>query len=365
MYTASRPRRAEAAHFSTSRKWSRRRSAIERPLPSFCTFPRTARLAPGAMIPLEENPPDTAGLFPRNHVAKVRAGRCRAQVVLCHPGGTAPRGSPVGLAAGVGTLPSRSSARYLTTLSSVELRARPGSEISKNKRRVTVPRRSDDVGGTSRLKRRSNGAEARPLWMEPQAAFSTLLGSHSPPRRLARALMRCLVWIMWIGVTSDFSLIRAGEEKSELRSSGTRVRSPALGGDKWTSRWRKPSRQSCPAAGSTRRSSGRWCRRVAAKRRCYEPRTSGYPVRMAMAVACGRHGSVTSRRKTSASLFDGFFPHGVRRRPNHGVPRAFQEWSSVGLDQRQQHLAAFRPTPHPHTPPPTSQRQRSLAARNS
>ena len=82
---------------------------------------------------------------------------------------------------------------------------------------VTVPASFDDVARNLTAEAaKQAGLKHVTLLEEPQAAFYAWLGTHSPQEAgMLKPGMRCLVVDVG-GGTSDFSLIRAGEEKGEL-----------------------------------------------------------------------------------------------------------------------------------------------------
>ena len=82
---------------------------------------------------------------------------------------------------------------------------------------VTVPASFDDVARNLTVEAaKQAGLKNVTLLEEPQAAFYAWLGTHSPQEAgMLKPGMRCLVVDVG-GGTTDFSLIRAGEEKGEL-----------------------------------------------------------------------------------------------------------------------------------------------------
>jgi hypothetical protein len=193
-------------------------------LPSFLYLPGPHDLAPGAIdLPWKKNPPDTAGLFARNHGAKVPGRQVSsAKSWLCHPG--VDRTAPLLPWAGPPDVPRLSplevSARYLKHLVEAWNAApgrKPADHLEEQTVVVTVPASFDDVARNLTAEAaKQAGLKNVTLLEEPQAAFYAWLGTHSPREAgMLKPGMRCLVVDVG-GGTSDFSLIRAGEEKGEL-----------------------------------------------------------------------------------------------------------------------------------------------------
>ncbi|MBY0461274.1 MAG: Hsp70 family protein, partial [Gemmataceae bacterium] len=193
-------------------------------LPSFLYLPGPHDLAPGAIdLPWKKNPPDTAGLFARNHGAKVPGRQVSsAKSWLCHPG--VDRTAPLLPWAGPPDVPRLSplevSARYLKHLveawNAVPNR-KPEDRLEEQTVVVTVPASFDDVARNLTAEAaKQAGLKHVTLLEEPQAAFYAWLGTHSPQEAgMLKPGMRCLVVDVG-GGTSDFSLIRAGEEQGEI-----------------------------------------------------------------------------------------------------------------------------------------------------
>jgi hypothetical protein len=193
-------------------------------LPSFLYIPGPHDLAPGAIdVPWAKNPPDTAGIFARNHGAKVPGRQVSsAKSWLCHPG--VDRTAPLLPWAGPPDVPRLSplevSAKYLKHILDA-WNAAPGRKAADRLEEqtvvVTVPASFDDVARNLTAEAaKQAGMKNVTLLEEPQAAFYAWLGTHSPQEAgMLKPGMRCLVVDVG-GGTSDFSLIRAGEEKGEL-----------------------------------------------------------------------------------------------------------------------------------------------------
>jgi hypothetical protein len=193
-------------------------------LPSFLYLPGPHDLAPGSVdLPWKTNPPDTAGVFARNHGAKVPGRQVSsAKSWLSHPG--VDRTAPLLPWAGPPDVPRLSplevSARYLKHIVDAWNAApnrKPADHLEEQTVVVTVPASFDDVARNLTAEAaKQAGLKHVTLLEEPQAAFYAWLGTHSPQEAgMLKPGMRCLVVDVG-GGTSDFSLIRAGEEKGEL-----------------------------------------------------------------------------------------------------------------------------------------------------
>jgi len=193
-------------------------------LPSFLYLPGEHDLPAGSTsLPWDKAAVDVVGQFARNHGAKV-PGRLvsSAKSWLCHPGvdRTAPL-LPWGAPPEVTRLsPLAVSARYLKHLvdawNAAPKRA-PEDRLEETPVVLTVPASFDDVARNLTAEAaKMAGLKHVTLLEEPQAAFYCWLGMHPPAEagKLAPG-MRCIV-IDIGGGTSDFSLIRAEEEKGEL-----------------------------------------------------------------------------------------------------------------------------------------------------
>ena len=193
-------------------------------LPSFLYIPGPHDLSPGAIdLPWKKNPPDTAGLFARNHGAKVPGRQVSsAKSWLCHPG--VDRTAPLLPWAGPPDVPRLSplevSAKYLKHIVEAWNAApnrKAADHLESQEVVVTVPASFDDVARNLTAEAaKQAGLKNVTLLEEPQAAFYAWLGTHSPQEAgMLKPGMRCLVVDVG-GGTSDFSLIRAGEEKGEM-----------------------------------------------------------------------------------------------------------------------------------------------------
>jgi molecular chaperone DnaK (HSP70) len=192
-------------------------------LPSFLYLPGQHDLAPGSVaLPWKPDAAFAVGEFARNHGARV-PGRLvsSAKSWLCHPGvdRTAPL-LPWAAPPDVARLsPLEVSARYLRHF--VEgwdhALAKTGQKLEEQTVVLTVPASFDDVARNLTMEAaKQAGLKNVTLLEEPQAAFYCWLGL-SKPEEVGRMKpgMRCVVVDVG-GGTSDFSLIRAAEDKGEL-----------------------------------------------------------------------------------------------------------------------------------------------------
>ena len=193
-------------------------------LPSFLYIPGQHDLPPGSVaLPWDPDAKYAVGEFARNHGAKV-PGRLvsSAKSWLCHPGvdRTAPL-LPWTAPPDVPRLsPLEVSTRYLKHMVASWNHApnrAEGDRLEDQTVVLTVPASFDDTARTLTAEAaKLAGLKNVSLLEEPQAAFYAWLGTHSPQEAgLLKPGMRCLVVDVG-GGTSDFSLIRADEEKGEL-----------------------------------------------------------------------------------------------------------------------------------------------------
>lgn len=197
----------------------------DRPLlPSFLYLPGQHDLPPGSVaLPWEPNATYAVGEFARNHGAKV-PGRLvsSAKSWLCHPGvdRTAPL-LPWTAPPDVPRLsPLEVSTRYLRHMVQAWDHAPNRADEDKLEHQtvvLTVPASFDDVARNLTMQAaKEAGLKNVTLLEEPQAAFYCWLGLSDVHEVTKMAPgMRCLVVDVG-GGTSDFSLIRADEEKGEL-----------------------------------------------------------------------------------------------------------------------------------------------------
>ncbi len=193
-------------------------------LPSFLYIPGPHDLPPGAVaLPWNPNATEAVGVFARNHGAKV-PGRLvsSAKSWLCHPGvdRTAPL-LPWGAPPDVPRMsPLEASAKYLRHMVDAWNHApgrKPEDRLEDQPVVLTVPASFDDVARNLTAEAaKQAGLKNVSLLEEPQAAFYAWLGTHTPAEAgKLKPGMRCLVVDVG-GGTSDFSLIRAGEEQGEI-----------------------------------------------------------------------------------------------------------------------------------------------------
>src|SRR5205823_10433070 len=181
-------------------------------------------LPPGSVaLPWDTSATYAVGEFARNHGAKV-PGRLvsSAKSWLCHPG--VDRTAPLLPWAGPPDVPRLSplevSARYLRHFVEAWNNApnrKPEDRLEDQPVVLTVPASFDDIARNLTAEAaKQAGLKHVTLLEEPQAAFYAWLGTHSPQEAgKLKPGMRCLVVDVG-GGTSDFSLIRAGEEHGEL-----------------------------------------------------------------------------------------------------------------------------------------------------
>ncbi len=209
-------------------------------LPSFLYLPGPHDLPAGATaLPWDATAADVVGQFARTHGAKV-PGRLVSSTKswLCHPGvdRTAPL-LPWAAPPEVTRLsPLEVSAKYLRHLVQAWNAAKGRAaedHLEECPVVLTVPASFDDVArNLTADAARQAGLKHVTLLEEPQAAFYCWLGMHdADDAGRVEAGMRCAV-IDVGGGTSDFSLIRAGEEGGELTFSREAVGDHLLlGGD--------------------------------------------------------------------------------------------------------------------------------------
>jgi hypothetical protein len=327
-------------------------------LPSFLYLPGPHDLAPGAIdLPWKKNPPDTAGVFARNHGAKVPGRQVSsAKSWLCHPG--VDRTAPLLPWAGPPDVPRLSplevSARYLKHIVDA-WNAAPGRKSADHLEEqtvvVTVPASFDDVARNLTAEAaKQAGLKHVTLLEEPQAAFYAWLGTHSPQEAgMLKPGMRCLVVDVG-GGTSDFSLIRAGEEKGELTFIREAVGDHLLlGGDNMDLALAKAVETKLPGG---RLDAAQFGSLVQACRGAKEallasPPPPTYPVTV---MGKGRSvvgGTVSVNIKpedVANTLFEGFFPMtAFDAEPTKGVRTGLQEMGLpyVSDPAVSKHLAAF------------------------
>lgn len=293
-------------------------------LPSFLYLPGAHDLPPGATkLPWDENPPDVIGEFARNHGGRI-PGRLvtSAKSWLCHAGvdRTAPL-LPWAAPPEVQRLsPLEVSSRYLRhfVVAWNHVMAKSDEDrLEKQAVVLTVPASFDDVARNLTLEAaRKAGFENVTLLEEPQAAFYCWLALH-PGNEIGQLKpgMRCLVVDVG-GGTSDFSLIRAGEEKGELAFIRDAVGDHLLlGGDNMDLALAKAVEAKLPGSGKL--DAAQYGTLVQACRNAKEAMLSpggptSFPVTLmgrGRSVIGGAMHTTLTPDEVRATLFDGFFPH--------------------------------------------------------
>jgi molecular chaperone DnaK (HSP70) len=230
----------------------------DRPLlPSFFYLPGQHDLPAGSVaLPWKPDATFCVGEFARNHGAKI-PGRLvsSAKSWLCHPGvdRTAPL-LPWAAPPDVSRLsPLEVSARYLQHMVEAwnHAMAKTGERLEDQIVVLTVPASFDDVARNLTMDAaKQTGMKNVTLLEEPQAAFYCWLGlSKVDEITRMKPGMRCVVVDVG-GGTSDFSLIRAAEDKGELNfireSVGDHL---LLGGDNMDMALAKFAETKLPQAG--------------------------------------------------------------------------------------------------------------------
>src|SRR5439155_2698097 len=241
---------------------------------------------------------------------------------LCHPGvdRTAP---PLPWAAppDVPRLsPLEVSAKYLKHLVEAWNAApnrKPDDKLEDQEVVITVPASFDDVArNLTADAAKQAGLKPVTLLEEPQAAFYAWLGTHSPQEAgKLKPGMRCVVVDVG-GGTSDFSLIRAGEEKGELAFIRDAVGDHLLlGGDNMDLALAKAVEAKLPSAGKL--DVAQYGTLVQACRSAKEALLSpggpaSFPVTLmgrGRSVIGGAMHTTLTPDEVRSTLFDGFFPH--------------------------------------------------------
>ncbi|MGL4420768.1 MAG: Hsp70 family protein [Gemmataceae bacterium] len=193
-------------------------------LPSFLYRPGPHDLPPGAAAtPWNPTATDIVGSFARSHGAKVPGRQVSsAKSWLSHAGVDRTTALlPWAATPDVERLsPLEVSTQYLRHLIAAwnqKHKNDPEQELQKQDVVITVPASFDDVARNLTAEAaKLAGFESFTLLEEPQAAFYAWLGTHPPlEATVLKPGMRCLVVDVG-GGTSDFSLIRAGEDGGEL-----------------------------------------------------------------------------------------------------------------------------------------------------
>jgi len=328
-------------------------------LPSFLYIPGEHDLPAGATsLPWNATPPDVVGEFARNHGSRI-PGRLAtsAKSWLCHAG--VDRIAPLLPWAAPPELqrlsPLEVSARYLKHLVDSWNHFQAKSEDERLQVQpvvLTVPASFDDVARNLTVQAaKMAGLEDVTLLEEPQAAFYCWLALHPGDEiRHLKPGMRCLVVDVG-GGTSDFSLIRAGEEKGELSFLREAVGDHLLlGGDNMDLALAKAVEIKLPGAG--RLDAAQYGLLVQACRSAKEallhpncPPT--YPVTImgrGRSVIGGAQNTTLTPAEIQSVLFDGFFPMTPRdAAPGRGARTGLHEMGLpyVSDPAVTRHLAAF------------------------
>jgi hypothetical protein len=216
---------------------------------------------------------------------------------------------------------------------------------------VTVPASFDDVARNLTAEAaKQAGLKNVTLLEEPQAAFYAWLGTHSPQEAGAlKPGMRCLVVDVG-GGTSDFSLIRAGEEKGELTFLRDAVGDHLLlGGDNMDLALAKAVEAKLPGGRLDAAGFGALVQacRSAKEALLATPPPPTYPVTVmgrGRLVVGGTVSVNITPADVKAAIFDGFFPHTpFDAEPTHGVRTGLQEMGLpyVSDPAISKHLAQF------------------------
>jgi len=331
----------------------------DRPLlPSFLYLPGQHDLPPGSVaLPWKPDATFAVGEFARNHGARI-PGRLvsSAKSWLCHAGvdRTAPL-LPWTAPPEINRLsPLEVSARYLQHMVEAwnHALAKTGEKLEDQSVVLTVPASFDDVARNLTMETaKQAGLKHVTLLEEPQAAFYCWLGLGKVAEiTKMRPGMRCVV-IDVGGGTSDFSLIRAAEDKGELTFIREAVGDHLLlGGDNMDLALGKIAEAKLPQAG--RLDAAQFgmlvqaCR--AAKEQLLDPK--GPPSITVTIQGRGRSvvgGSIHTEltpADVKQAIFDGFFPPVARdAEPARSARTGLQEMGLpyVGDPAVTRHLAAF------------------------
>src|SRR3954453_7369143 len=327
-------------------------------LPSFLYLPGPHDLAPGSIdLPWRKGATDAVGVFARNHGAKVPGRQvASAKSWLCHPG--VDRTAPLLPWAGPPDVPRLSplevSAKYLKHIVEAWNHAPNRKDADKLEEQtvvVTVPASFDDVARNLTAEAaKQAGLKNVTLLEEPQAAFYAWLGTHSPQEAgMLKPGMRCLVVDVG-GGTSDFSLIRAGEEKGEMTFLRDAVGDHLLlGGDNMDLALAKAVETKLPGGRLDAAQFGALVQacRGAKEALLVEPPPPSYPVTVmgkGRSVVGGTVSVNITPKDVAHTLFDGFFPMvPFDSEPGRGVRTGLQEMGLpyVSDPAVSKHLAAF------------------------
>jgi hypothetical protein len=333
----------------------------ERPLlPSFLYLPGEHDMPPGsAAVPWDPARKYVTGELARSHGGKV-PGRLvtSAKSWLCHPG--VDRSSALLPWSGPPDVPRISpveaSTRYLRHF--VEAwnwavaRGRDDFRLEKQAVVLTVPASFDDVARTLTMEAaKKAGLEDVTLLEEPQAAFYCWLATH-PPAEAARLRPgeHCLVVDVG-GGTTDFSLIRAVEDRGELAFTREAVGDHLLlGGDNMDLALAKYVETKLPQAG--RLDATQYALLTQACREAKEALLGPNPPASRTVTVIGRGRSVIGGSlhapltpdEARKVIFEGFFPlTKLEDRPAKGARGGLHEMGLpyVSDPAVTRHLAAF------------------------
>src|SRR5262245_2313204 len=331
-------------------------------LPSFLYLPGPHDLPPGSTkLPWDETPPDTIGEFARNHGGRI-PGRLvtSAKSWLCHAGvdRTAPL-LPWAAPPEVARLsPLEVSARYLRHLVAGwnQFQAKNDDEqLEKQAVVLTVPASFDDVARNLTMEAaKLAGMENVTLLEEPQAAFYCWLALH-PGNEITQLKPGMLCVVVDVGGgTSDFSLIRAGEQGGELSFVREAVGDHLLlGGDNMDLALAKAVEAKLPGAGKL--DAAQYGTLVQACRNAKEALLKPNPPANFSVTIMGRGRSVIggamntqlSPDEVKRVLFDGFFPQSPRdAEPQRGARAGLHEMGLPYVNDAAvtRHLAQFLKT---------------------
>jgi len=326
-------------------------------LPSFLYLPGPHDLPPGATdLPWRKGNAEVVGLFARHQGAKIPGRQVSsAKSWLCHPG--VDRTAPLLPWAAPPEVPRLSplevSAKYLKHV--VEAwnhvpNRKPEDHLEDQPVVITVPASFDDVArNLTADAAKQAGLKHVTLLEEPQAAFYAWLGTHAPEEAaLLKPGMRCLVVDVG-GGTSDFSLIRAGEENGELTFIRDAVGDHLLlGGDNMDLALAKAVEAKLPS----RPDAAQFGALVQACRNAKEallatPAPPSVPVTVmgrGRSVVGGTVSVSLTQGDVATTLFDGFFPAvAFAAAPLRGARAGLQEMGLpyVSDPAVSKHLAAF------------------------
>src|SRR5262245_32965936 len=327
-------------------------------LPSFLYLPAGHDLPPGViLLPWDQTRGYAVGEFARNHGARV-PGRLvsSAKSWLCHGGvdrtaALLPWSAPPDLQR---ISPVEASARYLRHLAESwnHVHRSPNQPLEKQPIVLTVPASFDDVARNLTVEAaKKAGFENLTLLEEPQAAFYCWIVAHSQTEaRNLKPGSLCLV-IDVGGGTSDFSLIRTGEQQGELTFIREAVGDHLLlGGDNMDLALAKFVESKLPQAGKL--DAAQYGMLTQACRQAKETLLGPEPPASVPVTVVGRGSRVMGGTQTTPItpsdvrriLFDGFFPQVPRdAEPARGAHTGLHEMGLpyVGDAAVTKHLAAF------------------------